>query len=84
MVDQIRICPGDVDHLTIDYCQQHDILLEAYSPFGTGQIFANETLKAFGPKEKTFSRSTLLTVVIATRLSTITKIGPSGTDQRKY
>lgn len=52
MVDQIRICPGDVDRLTIDYCQQHDILLEAYSPFGTGQIFANETLKALAQKKK--------------------------------
>lgn len=46
MVNQIRICPGDYDHETIDYCHQHNILLEAYSPLGTGKIFNDETLQA--------------------------------------
>jgi diketogulonate reductase-like aldo/keto reductase len=39
MVNQIRICPGDTTDETVAYCREHDILPEAYSPFGTGKIF---------------------------------------------
>lgn len=45
MVNQIRICPGDLDQETINYSRQHNMLLEAYSPLGTGKIFQNETMK---------------------------------------
>ena len=38
-VNQIRLCPGCVDEATVQYCSAHDILLEAYSPLGTGKIF---------------------------------------------
>lgn len=51
MVDQIRICPGDFDQETISYCQAHGILLEAYSPFGTGQIFSDPTLQKLAAKK---------------------------------
>lgn len=46
MVNQIRLCPGDHDEETIAYCRQHNILLEAYSPLGTGKIFSDETMQA--------------------------------------
>ncbi|SES63632.1 aldo/keto reductase [[Clostridium] polysaccharolyticum] len=39
MVNQIRLCPGDVHKETVEYCQKHNILLEAYSPFGRGEVF---------------------------------------------
>ncbi|MBC7958349.1 MAG: aldo/keto reductase [Vallitaleaceae bacterium] len=39
MVNQIRLCPGDTKMETVDYCRQHDILLQAYSPLGTGKVF---------------------------------------------
>lgn len=39
MVNQIRLCPGDTQDTVVDYCRQHNILLEAYSPFGTGSLF---------------------------------------------
>ncbi|WP_281165426.1 aldo/keto reductase [Liquorilactobacillus sicerae] len=52
MVNQIRICPGDLDLKTIDYCRQNNILLEAYSPLGTGKIFANDTLKQIAAKNQ--------------------------------
>lgn len=39
MVNQIRLCPGDVHKETVDYCKKHDILLEAYSPLGRGEVF---------------------------------------------
>ena len=38
MVNQIRLCPGDVHRETVDFCQKHNILLEAYSPLGVGKI----------------------------------------------
>ena len=38
-VNQIRLCPGDVPAGNVEYCRSHNILLEAYSPFGTGRIF---------------------------------------------
>lgn len=38
-VNQIRLCPGDVPAANVEYCRSHNILLEAYSPFGTGRIF---------------------------------------------
>jgi len=39
MVNQIRLCPGDTQDEIVDYCRKKDILIQAYSPFGTGKIF---------------------------------------------
>lgn len=39
MVNQICIHPGYLLSETISYCQEKGILLEAYSPLGTGKIF---------------------------------------------
>ncbi len=44
-VNQIRICPGDHDLGLIDYCKEKDILLEAYSPLGTGKVMDVDVLK---------------------------------------
>lgn len=44
MVNQIRLCPGDVHAETVEYCQKNDILLEAYSPLGRGKVFQIEEL----------------------------------------
>ena len=38
-VNQIRLCPGDTEDETVAYCRERGILLEAYSPLGTGSIF---------------------------------------------
>ncbi|NMP37502.1 MAG: aldo/keto reductase [Clostridiales bacterium] len=35
-VNQIRLCPGDEDTKTVRYCRDQNILLEAYSPLGSG------------------------------------------------
>lgn len=40
MVNQIRLCPGDTQDDVVAYCKSHDILLEAYSPLGTGAVFS--------------------------------------------
>ncbi len=39
MVNQIRLCPGDTQDETVSYCRDHQMIIEAYSPLGTGQIF---------------------------------------------
>ena len=51
-VNQIRLCPGDVDVQTVDLCRQHGMLLEAYSPLGQGLIFDIEELKPLVDKYK--------------------------------
>lgn len=39
MVNQIRLCPGDTQDETVNWCRAHGMVLEAYSPLGIGQIF---------------------------------------------
>lgn len=45
MVNQIRLCPGDTQDEVAAYCKERSILLEAYSPFGVGQVFSVPQLK---------------------------------------
>jgi diketogulonate reductase-like aldo/keto reductase len=49
-VNQIRLCPGDVDVETVDVCRQHNMLLEAYSPLGQGLIFGVDEIQAIADK----------------------------------
>lgn len=50
MVDQIRLCPGDTQDELVKYCKKRNILLEAYSPLGTGQIFKVAEMQALAEK----------------------------------
>lgn len=50
MVNQIRLFPGESQPETVEICQKHGILLEAYSPFGTGKIFGAPELTALSAK----------------------------------
>lgn len=50
MVNQIRLCPGDVKNDLVEFCKSHDILLEAYSPLGTGKVFKVPELKELAEK----------------------------------
>jgi Aldo/keto reductases, related to diketogulonate reductase len=52
MVNQIRLCPGETQPETAQYCREHRIQLEAYSPLGTGRIFEVPEMKAFAEKYK--------------------------------
>ncbi len=49
-VNQIRLCPGDTQDEVVDYCRAHNILLEAYSPFGVGKLFEVPEMKALAEK----------------------------------
>ncbi len=50
MVNQIRLCPGDTQDEVVSYCKAHNILVEAYSPLGTGQIFEVAEIQALARK----------------------------------
>lgn len=50
MVNQIRLCPGDVETDIVDYCREKNILLEAYSPLGTGKALEVQELQDLGKK----------------------------------
>jgi diketogulonate reductase-like aldo/keto reductase len=50
VVNQIRLCPGDPQEELVEYCRSLDILLEAYSPLGTGKIFDVPEMKALAEK----------------------------------
>ena len=39
MVNQIRLCPGETQDEVVDYSREQGMILEAYSPLGTGRIF---------------------------------------------
>ena len=49
-VNQIRLAPGVYQAETVDYCRKHDILLEAWGPFGQGELFHNEEVKDVADK----------------------------------
>ena len=39
MANQLKLCPGITQPEIADYCKKNGIVIEAYSPFGTGAIF---------------------------------------------
>jgi diketogulonate reductase-like aldo/keto reductase len=49
-VNQIRLCPGETQDETVDYCRKKQIILEAYSPMGTGKIFSVPEMQALAKK----------------------------------
>jgi diketogulonate reductase-like aldo/keto reductase len=49
-VNQIRLCPGDTQDEVVDYCRGKNILLEAYSPLGSGKIFAAPEMRELAEK----------------------------------
>jgi len=45
MVNQIEYHPGFLQEETVSYCRESGILVEAWSPLGTGTMLTNETLQ---------------------------------------
>ena len=57
MVNQIRLCPGDTQDEVVAYCKAHNIVVQAYSPLGTGLIFEVPEMQAIAKKyEKTIAQ----------------------------
>ncbi|MBT7121477.1 MAG: aldo/keto reductase [Clostridia bacterium] len=50
MVNQIEFHPGQMQHETMAFCKQHDILIEAWSPLGTGKMLRSESLRTIAGK----------------------------------
>lgn len=50
MVDQLEIHPGYIQEEIVDYCKANDILVEAWSPLGSGAVLGNEFLKKIADK----------------------------------
>jgi diketogulonate reductase-like aldo/keto reductase len=50
MVNQIRLCPGDTQDAVVDFSREKGMLLEAYSPLGSGAIFEVPEMKEIAEK----------------------------------
>ena len=50
MVNQIEYHPGYLQTETVNYCKANDILVEAWSPIGSGRLLQNETLHTIAEK----------------------------------
>ena len=44
MVNQIEIHPGQMQKEVVNYCRRHNIVVEAWSPLGTGRMLENSLL----------------------------------------
>ena len=44
MVNQIEFHPGCLQGETVDFCREHGILVEAWSPLGSGRVLGDERL----------------------------------------
>jgi len=52
MVNQIELHPGHNQTETVQYCKDHNILVEAWSPLGKGRVLSDERLAAIAQKYK--------------------------------
>nr|MBP3280864.1 aldo/keto reductase [Treponema sp.] len=52
MVNQIKICPGQSQKKLVEYSKKLGMVVEGYSPLGTGAIFSNEFMKSLSEKYK--------------------------------
>ncbi|GAB3059252.1 aldo/keto reductase [Salinicoccus sesuvii] len=50
MVNQIEYHPGHTQDGVVDLCKQYDILVEAWSPIGSGRLLEDESLKEIAEK----------------------------------
>lgn len=50
MVNQIEFHPGFMQKETLEYCANKNIIVEAWSPLGSGKIFDNDVLKELSIK----------------------------------
>ncbi|MBE6593903.1 MAG: aldo/keto reductase [Ruminococcaceae bacterium] len=49
-INQIEFHPGFMQSETVKYCKEKGIVVEAWSPLGTGRMLSNETLLAIAAK----------------------------------
>ncbi|HLS94316.1 MAG TPA: aldo/keto reductase [Sphingobacterium sp.] len=50
MVNQLEIHPGYLQTETVEYCRENEMVVEAWSPIGSGRLLQDETLVALAAK----------------------------------
>ena len=50
MVNQIKVCPGQPQKKIAEYSKKLGMVVEGYSPLGTGAIFSNDFMKSLSEK----------------------------------
>ena len=50
MVNQIKICPGQPQRELCEYSRNHGMVVEGYSPLGTGGIFSSKEMQELSKK----------------------------------
>ena len=50
MVDQLSLSPGQTQAEVCAYCRAHGMLLEAYSPLGTGRVLQTPQMQAYAER----------------------------------
>ena len=50
MVEQIKLCPGQTQKELVEFCKARSMVVEAYSPLGTGGIFSNDDMHELSMK----------------------------------
>jgi len=50
MVNQIKICPGQAQRELVSYCKNLGMIVEGYSPLGTGKIFSSGEMQKLSEK----------------------------------
>lgn len=54
MVDQIEFHPGQMQNETLQFCKEHNILVEAWGPLGRGKMLTDERLVKIANKYNKF------------------------------
>lgn len=50
MVNQIKVCPGQSQRELAEYSRKRGMVVEGYSPLGTGKIFSSEEMRRLSEK----------------------------------
>ena len=65
MLDQIEFHPGYMQTGTVDYCQRHSIVVEAWSPLGRGALLNHPVVEEIAKKHKVSTAKILLGFCLA-------------------
>jgi diketogulonate reductase-like aldo/keto reductase len=65
VVNQIEFHPGYMQTGTVDYCQRHSIVVEAWSPLGRGALLNNPVVEEIALKHKVSTAKVLLSFCLA-------------------
>jgi 2,5-diketo-D-gluconate reductase A len=73
VVNQIQFSPQKYRRKLLEACEQHKIVLEAYSPLGTGELLGNETVREVADRTGRTPAQVLIRWCIQRGLPTIPK-----------